>query len=632
MDSKKADEAGTQRPSTVDRADASTPSFSSKDGPSNESIEESGHRSVNGVESTGVRPIAAQQKVAPRDSPESQRSTLQTVIIMLSLCSSVFLAALDTTIVTTALPVISEHFQSNAGYTWIGSAYLLANAASTPSWGKFSDIWGRKPILLLAAAIFFIGSTLCATSVSIGMLIAARAVQGVGGGGLIILVNISISDLFSMRNRGKFFGMVGMVWALASAVGPILGGVFSSLVSWRWCFYINLPITGVVFILLTIFLHLDNPKTPVWDGLKAMDWAGSLAIIGGTLMLLLGLEFGGITHPWGSATVICLIFFGIITAGLFILNEWKFARYPVMPLRLFNHHSNIAALGTCFCHGFVFIAGTYYLPLYFQAVLGATPLLSGVYLLPLALSLSFVSAASGIFIKKTGKYLPPIWFGMFLMTLGFGLFIDFGREAHWAKIIIFQIIAGVGVGPNFQAPLIALQNFVAPRDIGVATSTFGFIRNLSTSISVVIGGVVFQNEMEKKYPRLLATLGPQTAGALSGGSAGASVGLVDQLPANQKIVARQAYSESLQTMFIMYVTFSGLGLFISLFISHKNLNKEHQVTKTGLVEEEAKRKELQEKKKESREKISEEKRASNEVLRAQARKENGEVAPGKAEV
>lgn len=551
-----------------------------------EVIDSENHTSnQSSVDVTTTHNAAAPPGPSPQD-PEASRTKLQTTVIMLSLCASVFLAALDVSIITTALPTISEHFHSNAGYTWIGSAYLLANAASTPSWGKFSDIWGRKPILLIAAGVFFIGSLLAATSVSIGMLIVARAIQGIGGGGLIILVNICISDLFSMRKRGAYFGLIGMTWAFASAIGPLLGGAFTQKVSWRWCFYINLPITGTVAIALFFYLHLDNPKTPVWDGLKAVDWFGSLLIIGGTLMVLLGLEFGGVTKPWDSATVICLIIFGVLVAGLFVLNEWKFARYPVMPLRLFKHVSNVAALGVCFCHGFVFISASYYLPLYFQAVLGATPLLSGVYLLPFALSLSLTSAGTGIFIKKTGKYLPPIYFGLVVMTLGFGLFINLPRNATWSKIIIYQIVAGIGVGPNFQSPLIALQTLVKKADIATATATFGFTRNLSTSISVVVGSVVFQNEMQKRSAELVNALGSSVASELSGGSAGASVDIVKDLPAAGREVARDAYWGSLRIMWIIYVVFAALGLAISFAIGQHVLSKEHETTKVGLAEQE----------------------------------------------
>jgi hypothetical protein len=323
----------------------------------------------------------------------------------------------------------------------------------------------------------------------------------------------------------------------------------------------------------------------MWDGLKAVDWAGSLTIVGGTLMLLLGLEIGGVSAPWNSAKVICLIVFGIVVAGLFVLNEWKFARYPVMPLRIFKVTSNLASLGVCFCHGMVFISGTYYLPLYFQAVLGATPLLSGVYLLPFAFSLSFMSAITGVFIKKTGKYLPAIWFGMTVMIVGFGLFQDLDVTANWAKIIIFQIIAGIGVGPNFQSPLIALQTMIAPRDIATATATFGFTRNLSSAISVVIGDVVFQNEMNKRSAALTAALGEQTAKLLSGGSAGASIDIVKSLPPAQQAVARLAFFQSLKTMWIMYVAFAGLGLLLSLLVGNNKLSRDHTVVKTGLQAE-----------------------------------------------
>ena len=391
---------------------------------------------------------------------QPQRSKLKVALIMLSLCIAVLLVALDITIVTTALPTIAEHFQSASGYTWIGSAYLIANSAATPIWGKVSDIFGRKPILLVTNAIFFVGSLLAAVSVNMDMLIASRVIQGIGGGGLVVLVNICISDLFTMRERGAYFGMIGGVWALASSMGPIVGGAFTQNVSWRWCFYINLPFDGLAFIIILLALDLHTPKTPLWEGLKAVDWLGSLTMVAGTIMVLLGLEFGGLTFPWSSPTVICLIVFGVLTIALFFLVEWRLAPYPLMPLDLFSKRSNMAALGVCFFHAFVFISGSYFLPLYFQAVLGATPILSGVYLLPTALSLSVLSAGTGIFIRKTGQYLPCIWFGLIFMVAGFGTFIDLGVHSSWAKIIIFQVIAGIGVGPNFQAPFIALQSLV----------------------------------------------------------------------------------------------------------------------------------------------------------------------------
>ncbi|KAI9680046.1 MAG: hypothetical protein M1817_005062 [Caeruleum heppii] len=541
-----------------------------------------GHHDASSAESNHVS-----QEKSTGDAED--RSKAQTAVIMAALCMSVLLAALDVTIITTALPTISEHFESSAGYTWIGSAYLLACAASTPSWGKLSDIWGRKPVLLAASVVFFLGSGLCGGSTSIKMLIAGRAVQGVGGGGLIILVNICISDLFSMRKRGTYFGIIGMVWALASGIGPILGGVFTQEASWRWCFWVNLPITGLTFLILLFFLHLRTPKTPLFAGLKAIDWFGSLTVVGGTLMFLLGLEFGGVTFPWSSPTVICLIVFGLVVGAIFILIEWRVAKYPVMPLRLFRARSNVAALLVCFSHGMVFISGSYYLPLYFQAVLGASPLLSGVYLLPYALTLSFGSGAVGVIIRKTGRYLEPIWFGMFVMTLGFGLFIDLGKDSGWAKIILYQIVAGLGVGPNFQSPLLALQSLIAPRDIATATATFGFTRNLATSISVVLGAVVFQNAMSAQQPRLRAALDPQTAQLLSGGSAGANVMLVQSLPDPQREIAREAFVQALRKMWILFVVLAVLGLVASAFIGRQVLSKTHEASKTGLEGEEERR-------------------------------------------
>lgn len=306
-------------------------------------------------------------------------------------------------------------------------------------------------------------------------------------------------------------------------------------------------------------------------------------------MFLLGLEYGGTSFPWSSATVICLIIFGLVLIGLFFVVEWKVAKYPMMPLRLFKRSSNIAALTVCFVHGMVFISGAYFFPLYFQAVLGANPILSGVYLFPFVLSLSLTSIIGGIFIKKTGQYLPPIWLGMLFMTIGYGLCIDLPNGRTWGRIFPFQIIAGMGVGPNFQAPLIALQTLVPPGDIATATATFGFVRNLSTSISVVIGGVIFQNGMKKRRATFLATVGRQVGEEIANGGAGAATGIVKTIPQQDRHTVRGVYVDSLQTMWIFYVCIATAGLAVSLFIGKQVLSKTHETTKTGLVAEEANR-------------------------------------------
>ncbi|KAI9805945.1 MAG: hypothetical protein M1825_000559 [Sarcosagium campestre] len=537
--------------------------------------------------------------------PEIVRSKAQLAVIIAALCLSLFLAALDfvrsfleandkrnnniyyQTIIATALPTISEEFHSPAAYTWVGSAYLLANAASTPIFGKLSDIWGRKTILLVAVAIFFFGSLLCGVSPNVETLIAGRAVQGGAAGGLVILVNICISDLFSMRVRGAFLGLTGVVWATASALGPVLGGAFTELVSWRWCFYINLPCSGAAFIAILTCLKLQNTPTSLIVGLKAIDWLGSLAIVGLTLMLLLGLDFGGVIFAWDSPKVICLIVFGLVMGGVFLLIEGKVARYPLMPLHLFKRRSNVAALLICFCHGFVYISGSYYLPLFFQAVRGSSPLASGVDTIPLATIQCVSGVITGLLIHKTGRYLELIWAGMIVMTLGFGLFVSLSPSTPLGVIVAFEIVAGLGIGTNFQSPLIALQSLVSSGDTATATATFGFIRNIATSMSIAIGGVVFQNGMARRERTLLDALGPENGSKLSGVEAGANVMLVASLPEGQRLVARKAYSESLKTMWILYVSVSAVGMVASAFIGKQTLSKEHVETRTGLGNEKA---------------------------------------------
>ncbi|KAI4127673.1 MAG: hypothetical protein LQ341_006768, partial [Variospora aurantia] len=455
------------------------------------------------------------------------RSNIRIAAILLALSLSLFIAALDMTIVATAIPTISADLKSASGYLWIGGAYLLANAAGAPLWAKLSDIWGRKPILLAAVTIFAASSVVCALASSIMMLIVGRALQGTAGGGLLQLVNIVISDIFSMRQRSLYLGLCEFVWALAGGIGPILGGVLTQLASWRWIFWVNLPCSALAFVLILLFLDVHNPKTTIRDGIKAVDWFGSISIIGLVVMLLLGLNFGGTTFPWGSPKVVCLIVFGCLMSVFFVVSERRLARYPLMPLGLLRERSNVMSLLVNFVHGFnekVFIAGEYYMPLYFQSVGSASPIRSGVLTLPFILSETFMGITVGVLIHKTGRYLELMWVGTFLMTIGFGLFIHFDAASSLAQIIGFQVVAGLGSGLLFEPPLIAIQAHVSQADTATATATFGFTLNLATSISVVLGGVIFQNGMRNRANVLRAAgLSPDLVHEFSAGDAAANV-------------------------------------------------------------------------------------------------------------
>ncbi|KAL4775190.1 major facilitator superfamily domain-containing protein [Aspergillus nidulans var. acristatus] len=532
----------------------------------------------------------------PLDRVPSQAQKLgkkKIAVVMGALCLVLFLAALDMTIISTALPTMAVDFNaSESGYSWMASSFSLTNAAFVPLWGKISDIWGRKPILLLANFGFLIGSLICALAINLPMVLAGRAIQGAGAGGIITLANISVSDLFSVRERPMYYALFGSTWAIAGALGPLVGGAFTTSVTWRWCFYLNLPIGGFSFLVLFFFLKVDSPKTPLIAGLKTIDWSGTLLIVGGTLMFLFGLQFGGVDYPWDSATVLCLIIFGLLTYALAMLNEWKIARYPVIPIRLFSNWHNVLVLLICFIHSLVFMGGAYYLPFYFQSVLLVTPILSGVYVLPQVLSLSVLSAMTGVLIKKTGRYRELIVAAFVFLTLGYGLLIDLKPYASWPRLIIYQLIAGIGTGPLFQAPLVALQANIHPSDMAAGTATFSFLRQVSAAISIVIGTVIYQNMLVDKTSTIAAAVGSDTAQSLQNSFAANNHDLIRSLAEDQKRVVLSAFTFALSRIWVFYTAIAGVGLIVSVFVKPVELSKTHTVAKTGLAEQERARKEI----------------------------------------
>ncbi|OAA65615.1 major facilitator superfamily transporter [Niveomyces insectorum RCEF 264] len=553
------------------------------------------------AEGDAAAAVTAGQPAGATSPPpaETELTTMRIFLIMTALCMSVFLAALDMTIVTTALPTIAAHFGTSAGFVWVGSAFMLASAATTASWGKASDVWGRKPVLLTASAVFFLGCALAGGAHNLPMLIAGRAVQGAGAGGLLTLSNIIIGDLFSARERGKYYGMVGMVWATASALGPVVGGALTSSVTWRWCFYINLPISGTAFAIIVLLLHLPTPKTPLLAGLRVIDWLGTLAVTGGTLMLLMGLQFGGSSYPWRSATVICLIVSGVVALVLFGLIEHYVATYPVVPTHLYASRSNLAVLLVCLFHGLAFTQVNYFLPIYFQALLGATPLISGVWLLATCLPTALCAAGSGVYLRKTGRFHDPIVLGFVLSVLGAGLLYDLphdldgppSRASAWARLIMFQVIVGGGIGMLFQPPLVALQSNVPPQNNASATASFSLMRSMASAISVVAGSAAFDNKMTAQFQAILAAVGGDTATAtaLTGNQAQANLMLVDTLPAAARGPVRGAQYTALQQIWIQTVCFSAAGLVACFFIRRKPLRQTHETVQTGIEGEKARR-------------------------------------------
>ena len=353
--------------------------------------------------------------------------------------------------------------------------------------------------------------------------------------------------------------------------------------------YSIVPISGTSFIVIAFMLRLETPKTPILVGIKAVDWVGSFALVGGLLMFLLGLTFGGTIYSWSSPTVICLILFGIITLLVFLAIEQYFARYPLVPVHLYASVSNSAILIVNLFHGIVFTQTAYFLPLYCQSVLGAEPLLSGVLLLPFAVAMSVATVGSGNYLKITGRYLDCIRFGFVLIVLGLGLFCDLPASRTWSKIIIYQIPVGFGVGLNFQPPLIALQNNLHPQDNAAATASFGLVRSVASAIGVVVGSAVFANKMNDRQEELVDVLGISTASLFSGNNAQANVLHIHSLGAPQQNAVHRASWTSIRGIWITAVCFAAAGLLVCLLIQHKKLNETHVEVKTGLAGEEERR-------------------------------------------
>jgi EmrB/QacA subfamily drug resistance transporter len=477
-------------------------------------------------------------------SGQTQLSHRQVQVVFSGLMLGMLLAALDQMIVSTALPTIVGELGGLQHLSWIITAYLLTSTTSMPLYGKLSDLFGRKLLFQFAISVFLVGSLLSGASQNMLELIAFRAVQGLGAGGIMTMAQAMIGDIVSPRERGRYQGYLGSVFAIASVAGPLLGGLFTDHLTWRWVFYINLPLGLLALVVTQTVLKLPfrRQKHPI-------DYLGSALMVGAISSLLLVTTWGGTQFPWGSPEIIGLSVAGVVLLCLFLVQETR-APEPLLPLRLFGEQVFRVGAVIMFVLGLAMFGTVAFLPLYLQVVDGVSATASGLRMTPLMLGVVVTSIVSGQMITKTGKYRFFPIAGTAITTLGLFLLSRLDANSGFLTASAYMMVLGIGLGMIMQVIVLAVQNAVQYRDLGAATAGANLFRSLGSAFGVAIFGSILNNRLDYFLPRLVPI------NALNGISRAALTGSPAQLrtlPAPVLNGVIEAFSRSLQTVFLWAV-------------------------------------------------------------------------------
>jgi EmrB/QacA subfamily drug resistance transporter len=492
--------------------------------------------------------------------PDLSRRAILLIIGALMLGMS--LAALDQTIVSTALPTIVGDLGGLSHISWVVTAYLLAQTAVTPVYGKLGDLYGRKAVLQVALVVFLIGSALCGIAQSLTELIVFRALQGLGGGGLMVSTMAAIGDVVAPRDRGRYQGIFGAVFGLASVIGPLLGGFFTTNLSWRWIFYVNLPIGVLALGVLAATLPSRSERVHY-----RVDYRGAALLAVALSVIVLLCTLGGTSYGWGSPFIIALGAAAVILLVVFVAVERRAAE-PVLPPRLFANRvfSVTSAIGLVV--GFALFGSVTYLPLFLQVVNGASPTSSGLQILPLMGGLLITSVGSGQIISRTGRYKPFPIAGTAIMVVGLALLST--MDAHTTRLVAsgFMFVLGLGLGLVMQVLVLAVQNAVGYEDLGVATSGATLFRSIGGAVGTAVLGSIFSNRLSAE---LASSLPGTASGKLTSAGAGANPAALDRLPPAIHSVYITAFTSALSTVFVVAAAVAAVAFLLSWALEQRPL-------------------------------------------------------------
>ncbi|MGV9576755.1 MFS transporter [Streptomyces sp. NPDC003509] len=497
---------------------------------------------------------------APSGAPMTHRQIMEALT---GLLLGMFVAILSSTVVSNALPeIISDLGGGQSAYTWVVTASLLAMTATTPLWGKLADLFSKKLLVQIALIIYVGGSIVAGLSTSSGMLITCRVVQGIGVGGLSALAQIVMAAMISPRERGRYSGYLGAVFAVATVGGPLLGGVITdtSWMGWRWCFYVGVPFAVIALIVLQKTLKLPVVKREV-----KVDWSGAFFISAAVSLLLLWVTFAGDKYDWISWQTWTMLGGTVVLIALFLLVESK-ASEPIIPLRLFRNRTITLASAASLFVGIGMFAGTVFFSQYFQLARDKSPTMSGVMTIPMIAGLFLSSTVSGQIITKTGRWKAWLVSGGFLLTAGLGLLGTIRYDTEYWHIAIFMFVMGLGIGMMMQNLVLATQNQVAPSDLGAASSVVTFFRSLGGAIGVSALGAVLGNRVTHYVKDGLADLGPEGAAFGHGGTGGGGIPDLDKLPAPFRTVMEVAYGHGVADVFLYAAPAALVAFVLTLFI------------------------------------------------------------------